>query len=249
MYISPLSINNLSSGNPLFGSSIRTVKNKAGDVIYRNTTTFFRGDLEWDKLCQYIRDKYRDADKVNILCYACSDGSEPMSIAMLLKENFGDDAKKFFPIIAKDIDDVMISRAKSFFVDMHYTDIKVINDFTNKHIKKYFSLPRSGIGLEMIPARIHSWFYKKIDYSVADISKDLDNIPSDNTILFCRNVWPYIGDDKKRLSVIEKLKSKMDKNCAIITGRFDNQNISTHNLLIAAGFKPVEYINNVYEIN
>ena len=248
MYISPLSINNLSSANPSFGSSIRSVKNKAGKVIYRNTTTFFRGDLEWDKLCDYMKDKYGNVSKVNILCYACSDGSEPMSIAMLLKENFGENAEKFFPIIAKDIDNIMISKARSFFVDMNFADIKLINNFTKNNIRKYFSFPRAAIGLEMIPARITPWFHQKIKYSVADISKDLDNIPSDNTILFCRNVWPYLGNDKERSSIINKVKSKFNKNCAIVIGQFDNKNVTIHKLLLDAGFKSAESINNVYEL-
>ena len=240
--------NNKNYINPAFGTTNRAVQNKAGNLIYRNTTTFFRSDLDWDKLCYYIRDKYKNADKVNLFCQACSDGSEPMSIAILLKEKFGCGARKFFPIIAKDVDSLMIKRAKSEFVEMDHFDIRVINKFTDNKIKYYFGLPRNVIGFRLVPATINPWFHKKIKYSVADIKEDYKNIKPDNTILFCRNFWPYLLDDAARIDLINNIKSKFNKNCAIVIGSFDNQDISMHNMLLDAGFKEAEYLTNVYEI-
>lgn len=246
MKISPIMSN--SYNNVSFSSCARIVKNKSGSIIYRNTTTFFRNDLDWNSLCMYIKDKYKNTNKVNLVCYACSDGSEPMSLAMLIKENFGNDFQKFFPIVAKDVDDVIIRRAKSCFVNMDIEDIRTINNYTNNNIRNYFKFPRRALGIEFIPALINPWFKKGINYSVADIKKDCSNIPSDNTLLFFRNVWPYLADDSERMKLIKKIKSQFSKNCAIVIGNFDNKNISTHNLLLDAGLKESGLLKNVYEL-
>ena len=63
-------------------------------------TRMFRSDLDWNLLSYYLENKYKNAQKVNVLNAACSDGSEPYSLAMILDKKISG-GKKFFPIKMK----------------------------------------------------------------------------------------------------------------------------------------------------
>ena len=231
---------------PAFKSNNRTVRDKNGQFLYRNTTSFFREDLIWDKFVELIKEKYKNTDKVNIMCYACSDGSEPMSLAMLLRENFGEEAEKFFPIIAKDIDSTVIYTAKGDYVNMDYADFETINKYTGGNFEKYFKRPLGGIGIEYdYLIRMNPLFKKMINYSIADITKDVSNIPPENTIIFCRNFWPYIESAQERTQLVNNLAQQLKTNCTIVIGNFDDT-VETHRLLRANGFRNHK-MTNVFE--
>ena len=51
---------------PTFKSIIRDVENENGDIINSNTTCFYRRDLDWRGLGDYLMYKYLDKDKVNL---------------------------------------------------------------------------------------------------------------------------------------------------------------------------------------
>ena len=42
------------SYKPGFTSNTRTVRNKSGQLLYRNTTNFFRSDLNWKEFGNFI---------------------------------------------------------------------------------------------------------------------------------------------------------------------------------------------------
>ncbi len=112
--INPISISNITTypkRSVSFGSIERTVyKNHHKDVLYKNNSFLLRKDLEWNMLAKHI---IKENPK-NIYCYACSDGSEPYSIAISLISKLGyENAQKYFPIIARDIDLDIINKAST----------------------------------------------------------------------------------------------------------------------------------------
>lgn len=233
------------SFTPAFKSNTRYVTDKAGQVIYRNTTNFFRNDLDWNAFAEFVKNKYKDADKVNVICHACSDGSEPMSLAILLQEKLGHDAAKFFPITAKDLDSTVIYMANGNYINMDYSDFELINKYTNNKFSKYFSYPQRGLGIEDdYPVRIMPELKKQIKFSVADITEDIHNLPARNTILFCRNFWPYLENKSEIYRLAANLASRLKDNCTVVTGFYDNT-VALPALLKQEGFKWVA--PNVYE--
>lgn len=234
--------------NPNFGSNSREVHDKEGGLMYRNTTVFFRPDLNWNKFGDYIAEKYKDADKVNVVCYACSDGSEPLSILMLLKERLKDDYKKFTPIIAKDIDQSMINSARGEFINMDYYDFKAINELTGNKYDDYFVAPKLGFAIGSVEVRKRQPLLKDINFSVADITEDIENIPSKNTILFCRNFWPYLESAQERVRVMENISSRLKDNCILVIGDFDLES-GVEQIIPALGFQEVSRLGHVYESN
>ena len=95
------------NNKPAFQSWEREVFVKSKDVFvkelkHRNDTSFFRDGRFWSSLAYYMMYKYRDADKVGVYNYACSDGSEPYSLLMTLISIWGiENVKKYLPIKAK----------------------------------------------------------------------------------------------------------------------------------------------------
>ena len=234
------------SYKPGFTSNTRTVRNKSGQLLYRNTTNFFRSDLNWKEFGNFIKEKYKNVDKVNIFNYACSDGSESMSLVILLKELLGADSEKFLPVIAKDIDSTVIYMANSNYVNMDYSDYEAINKLSGGNFGKYFVFPMGGIGIEAdSPVRVRPELNGQIKYSTADIRQDIQNIPDKNTILFCRNFWPYIKDG--RAALVQKLAKNLQNNGLLVTGNYDNT-VELPELLSLNGFKRVKDLSNVYEI-
>lgn len=216
-----------------FGSNIRTVRNADNNIIHRNTTSFFRNDIIWDDLAQYIGDFYKDSDKVNIYCFGCSDGSEPYSLAASIKSNVSR-FNKFFPIYASDYDDVIIESALKGEYRVLDREMCAMDEYTKGKWRSYFE--RSGYnGL-----RVKKSFKDFVRFKTEDITESADKIQKGPKIILCRNLWPYLSFDKKE-KLMTKIKEKSDDKTLVIIGSFDNQSTKISDAFIQNGFVPVNY--------
>lgn len=245
MQITPIQNTNNHIYKPTFQSNVRVVRNKSGKMIYRNTTKFFRGDLDWEAFGKYILNKYKNTPKVNVYCYGCSDGSEPLSLAMLIKEIIPT-PDKFFPIIAKDIDKTIINIAKTGKIGIDITDYNAINKFTNNKFDKYIKTSKKLLDYNTTPAEISPDLMKNIQFSVADIKDDIRTIQPKNSIIFCRNFWPYITSKEDQIKIVNNLSSMLKDNCTIVIGNFDRL-VDLNDLLQSRYFKRAKNLANVYE--
>ena len=127
-----------------FQSNGRRFKDSSGNTL-GCYTRLFRDDLEWDKLAKYEIDHFKNKAKVNIVMFAASDGSEAYSKIISLFTTAKNNINKFFPIKAYDIDDEILTVAKSGYIQADDMDIceatlraNNVDDFfekTNKKIK------------------------------------------------------------------------------------------------------------------
>lgn len=234
--------------SPSFKTNNRVVKNIDYTVKWRNTTNFFRSDLEWEKMVDYFIKKYENVDKVRTICYACSDGSEPTSLAMMLVDKLGDKADKFFPIIAKDIDPDIIKKASSGRIELEHSDKNSITNFLHNDISEYLTMAPLLPRMYSINAEVKAHIRDSIHYSVADIRSDIYTIPEENTIVFARNFWPYLTDKEDVNNLIKILKQKLSNNGLLAIGNFDIF-AGIRIALIRSGFKTNKSgLNNIYEI-
>ncbi len=206
---------------PNFKSNNRHVYTKTGRM-YQNYTRFFRHDLNWENFINYLKNKYQNIPKVNVFNLACSDGSEPWSLAILLLELLKDDAEKFFPIQASDIDEEIINLAKYQPCEIVSTDLYKINKRVQNNYSKYFIChpsknpsPDFKMALEAKP-----FLKQKVNYKVANAIDEIKNIPSSNSVVLCRNAWIYFQDEEKK-QILQELSSRLDSSSCIVIGELD----------------------------
>lgn len=85
MRISPVAyFNTCRPPVPSFKSNELETYDKNGEVINRNVTELFRPDLRWKEFTELLAKKYERNDNINLIDYACSDGSEAYTIVLSL---------------------------------------------------------------------------------------------------------------------------------------------------------------------
>jgi len=218
-------------------------------LIYSNYTNFFRPDLNsghiskyktdgtWGGFCQTIGEHFKNASRVNVYDFACSDGSEAYSLVLSLLDKFPQDAEKYFPIFAYDIDDEMIKVATSGEIPIYDDDIRRFHynvknlkesDFYRISFQENSPQPKSFIAKDELK--------KKVVFEQADIKNALDSIESSNSLVLCRNFFPYLTKAEV-WEIIGKLRFKLDDSSLVVIGHFDK--FTTYLPLTSCGFEEV----------
>ena len=209
---------------------------------HMNNTAFFRYGSMWEKFIKFITEKYKDTTKVNVYNYGCSDGSEPLSLAMILKSKYGEIAHKFLPIIAKDYDEVAIDKALSREYTVGHFEKGDINKFTNNEFSRYFTKEKRLDSTHEL-CLLKPELYEDVKFSIANILDDCKNIKKENSFVMARNFWPYLSDEDK-VKLAFKLSRTLKKNCTLMIGEFDLENrwstLNLSTLLKQAKFKPTD---------
>lgn len=218
-----------------------------GQIFNRHSTNFFRHDIDWTDLGNYLKENFKNDKKVNTYVWACSTGEEAYSIALLLKSFFGEDAKKFIPVRAMDIDSKIINRNRKQQKEGIYIDEYVLSRILLKFKLKYkqyvntYIKEKSSGNLLIAPD-----ITKMVSFKFSNILTDVNKIDSKNpSLIMCRNMWPYV-DSKKYDEFAKKLYKKLAPNSLVIIGGYDWEgdshfkNSNTFgNVLEKNGFKPV----------
>ena len=215
--ITPYKYNNKVS----FGTLEREIyeDRKSEKLRYRNNTMIFRDDIRWKRIINYITE---DDKPKQIYCYACSDGSEPYTIAIMLISKLGwEGAQKYFPIIAKDIDPYVIKKAQSGYINLRQCDInqmmksqKIKSDEFFKYKKKTAFL--EGYSTYKVSDRLRSC----VNFEVGNILTDAESLNYDNSIIFFRNVWPYLSPNQKEV-LMKSFSENFKENTSLVVGGFD----------------------------
>lgn len=238
--------------NPSFGTNGRVYKSQYG--VEMGTMTYpFRSDIDWKKLTEYMIRHFKNKDKVNIVQFASSDGSEAYSqIISFLERGKNEDIGKFFPIYAYDIDEEIIKAAQSGLLNIHPENMEHINH-NCKDYTEYFK--KSSKNLE-IKNNVYDLFQKKyttyavsedvkkkVIFKQADMFDILVHLEDDsNTVLMCRNVLGYFSDRVIK-NTVEMVSRKLKKDSLFIIGKIDTDSW-IKNYLKANNFR--EIIKNVF---
>lgn len=211
------------------------LKGNANTTETYKTTAFFRDDFDWLGFFNLLNHTYKDAKKVNIVSYGCSNGKETYSLALGLKTFLNKKSDKFLPLIAKDIDKNCVLKAKKGLFKISNNEERKLETYSNYQIYRYINIFDDG--LEKY-AKVKDTLKQHVCFEKADICEDIKNIPPDNTVLICRNFWGYL-DGKKQMELVNTLTQKLNYNSLIVIGEFD-KNYQIHQLLEARGFKETE---------
>ena len=157
------------------------IRKKFLDYITINVTEFYRNkDLfeEFEEiLVKNLIPKFKD---INIWSAACSNGSEPYSLAMILKKN---NIRLKNKILATDLDDGILAKAR--LGAYRETELKNID---KKDLDQYFNLNNGSYYINDEIKDMVS--FKKHDLIVDDYKKGFH-------VIVCRNVTIYFKNEAK----------------------------------------------------
>lgn len=214
-------------------------------VVDSNSTSFFRTDLDWDELGFEINSQFPQ-DKVNTYIFGCSDGSEAYSLAVALIEQLGlETAKKYFPILASDVDGEMVKQAQSGKVCATEKDIlKFVKMVKNRQLGKYFIPSKKDEDtFEFTMSKILT---DNIIFCQEDISDGINKLGNGPNLIFCRNFWRYLSPEKIA-DVTWMMKNKFDETSRIVIGAYDQKNSKTPFFLEDIGFQSLPQNHDFYE--
>ena len=187
------------------------------------TTTFmFRNDLNWKDLIQYIDKLFKSKNNVNIYNLACSDGSEPYTLAISILET-SKNPDKYFPIKASDIHKGIITDNINSKIALTNSDYEQLGKLTTKtYFNKDASTARDANAPNHIPSKPIKELREKVEFKTADLLTEIKKIKDDsNTIVLCRNVSPYLPETYVE-ELVKTASEVLKKDSLFIIGNFDN---------------------------
>ncbi|MBQ9149532.1 hypothetical protein IJX73_01240 [bacterium] len=212
-------------------------KSSGVGVKVSNYTSFLRGDLHWNGIGEKLKQEFPKG-KVNVYDFACSDGSEAYSLIIALKEQLGDEeAQRFFPIHASDVDSQIIKMAKSGKIHANRNDIvKLTRLIKDRNIEKYFDYEIiNSSDCVLYPKECLS---DNVTFQCEDIETGLSQVKKSNSLIMCRNFWKYLSP-RKMAQVSMALRNAIDDSSRVVIGNFDKDFSSIPFFMKELGMKQI----------
>ncbi len=226
-----------------------------GESIIRTSTNIFREDIDWLEFTDFIVHHFLPKANVNIHSLACSDGSEPYSLAIcFLKKIPKTGLNKYLPIEASDIDSEMIKTAKSgrlnladFELDYYDNSKFIMRDFF-KQQSDALVIDNDKLGIN--PTHSYepiSELKKSVKFHVGDMLGELNNLKDEgNSVIMCRNVFPYLSKTYSD-NILQTLDNKLKSGSIVVTGSFDERADIINRMLSFNFFNPINGSPNIFQ--
>ncbi len=210
-----ISRNNFSNFNPQFKAYKHTIQYN-NSRINRGDTCLFRFDLPFNDFVKFIYNKYKNVDKVEVIAHACSDGEEIFSVVSKMIDMLKNNAEKFLPIKAYDLEKEHILRAEKSNYTIESYERDAIKYYLGNNFFNYFlqEAPNNIIAKNILKSKVH--------FSQSNIMDDIQHIGLHNTVLLARNFWHYLTKkDIDKLAIT--LGKKMDESSTLVIGDYDKE--------------------------
>lgn len=203
------------------------------EVMTTNESFFFRDtrpfDQFKDELLPTLMQNRGSSKTIRIWSAACSNGQEPYSLAMILREQAEKLVGWRIEIIATDLATGVLAKARAGI----YSQFEVQRGLPIKFLVKYFK--ETGQGWE-IDSSIRAMVQFK-EFNLLDSMVSLGNFD----LVFCRNVLIYF-DQATKTDVLERICRQMSGDGYLCLGGAETV------LGITESFKPAQGQRGVYEI-
>lgn len=151
------------------------------DTLTINVSEFYRNPPQWQVLeTKIIPELMQKSNILKVWSAGCSTGEEPYTLAMVLKQGF---PNLNFSIIASDIDDEVLNKAKTGV----YNDKAVLN-LPKSHLVKYLHKKDNTY-------TVSEEIKKKVKFVKQNLLKDVFDRNYD--LILCRNVVIYFTEESK----------------------------------------------------
>jgi chemotaxis protein methyltransferase CheR len=179
------------------------------EAMTTNETSFFRDIHPFDALKQQVIPallQTRQAEKrINIWCAACSTGQEPYSIAILLREHFPQLASWRVEILATDVANSMVDRAKAGV----FNQVEIGRGLPAAMMVKHFE--RDGTNW-----RAKDYLRNAIMWKQMNLVAPWTALPTFD-VVFIRNVLIYFTIDTRRL-ILDRLACHIRPDSLVFLG-------------------------------
>ena len=172
-----------------------------------NVTEFYRNKELFAAFEKHILRKSQEVNAMKIWSAACSIGSEPYTLAMILNNNNINQAK----IVATDIDENCLARGRAGLYKANE-----IKNIPTQELKKHFTIIDENYQAQShLKQRIQ---FKKHDLLVDSYEKKCD-------VIVCRNVTIYFKNEA-RDAVYQKFSDVLEPGGILFTGATETINFS-----------------------
>lgn len=242
-------INKKNTNCTSFSSNRRVILNDLGKVAYENSSWLCREDIKWEQLPIQLDQKYRHINKITTIIEGGADGSEALTFAMIMDNFLGKAAKKFFPIISKDKDPSIIADAKNNRFRLLQTDLERLKKYLGANVSKYLTYDNNfkydeEFGHHFCNAKIAPQVKTLIKFEQAEALEDVQNIPPENSVVFCRNFWLYLNKYQQSYYA-KKLGEQLNETSTLMIGSMDKAYSYASYFLNKNGFAQTR-LDNVY---
>jgi chemotaxis protein methyltransferase CheR len=199
------------------GELIARLRGQPGNVLHRQIvdamvtteSSFFRDHHPFEALRTVVIPdlirRRRDERCLNIWCAASSHGQEPYSIVLLLRENFPELAGWKVTLLASDISQDVLARAR----EGRYNQIEVNRGLPAALLVKYFE--QHGTDWQLNPA-----LRSMVDFREINLAQSWPPLPRMDLVLI-RNVMIYFDVDTKK-TILGRLARLLRPDAYLILG-------------------------------
>lgn len=193
--------------NALINDKTGELKTSVIQALTTNWTFFFREDVHFNFLKEYLKENYKNQPYIRIWSAGCSTGEEAYSAAIISKLAIPDIDKIDFRILATDISMKVLRFAYEGIY--HYSKIK--GSLSDKILKEFFVFDKNKKNF-IVKNEIKNLVYFRY-LNLMDsfpFTKEFD-------VVFLRNVLIYF-DKKEKEYILEKINNFIKKGKFIILG-------------------------------
>ena len=187
---------------------------------YFTTSGFLRAKFNWRDYIFFLEKTYKDIPKVNIISHACSEAQETFSIKFLIMHYLGKHGLEKYHVEGRDFDAVNILYAKKGSYVVTPAEMQRLKSELGLDLYNYIDV--CGESDDAIFIKVKDYIREQVPLKKVDILKDND-IPSENTSLLSRNMWPYMPE-RMQIQLGEKLFNQLSPSSHIVLGDFDISN-------------------------
>jgi chemotaxis protein methyltransferase CheR len=180
----------------LRANRIDDLQHRVVEAITTHETSFFRDIHPFEALRTVVLPELiarRPNQSLTVWCAACSSGQEPYSLAMLAHQHFPDLARGRLRIIATDLSDAILARAR----DGLFSQIEVNRGLPAALLAKYFT--RQGLYWKIMPE-----IRRMVEFRQHNLATAWPTLPALDLVLL-RNVLIYFCVDTKK-TILAKVR-------------------------------------------
>lgn len=208
----------------LRSNTVQGLLGRVMEAITTHETSFFRDLHPFETLrTQVLPDliaRRQPGQALTMWCAACSSGQEPFSVAMLLHEHFPTLVRGRLRIIATDLSNTILARAREGL----YSQIEINRGLPAALLTKYFD--KQGLRWRLKPD-----IRRMVEFQQGNLAEPWPLLPPMD-IVFMRNVLIYFGLETKK-SILARIRGILKPDGYLFLGT------SETTLNLDAAFEPI----------